>query len=300
MLYVLLTARFPQVIAIDEPNAFLHPRALRELFAILESEGAEHQYLISAHSPDVLTSVRPSTISLLRLDADFSTGVTHVGPDEIRHLQDGLSELGIRVTDLHARDRVLWVEGQTEEKVLPMLLKWAVPQLASSTAVLRVEHTGTFDKKNGIDPVEVAKVYERLSGSSGLVPPAVGMLLDSENRKPEAVKDIESRSGGKIRFLKRTMLEDYVLYAPAVAAVLATLNESVPAERVEEILVQVQGRTSNAGQILRDVFNEVTEARHAYRKTTHTPLLFEWLIANDESMLSSLKSEIETLFGEPI
>ena len=65
MLYVVLTSRHPQVIIIDEPNAFLHPRALRELLQILESEGRQHQYILSAHSAEVLGPssfrVEPST-----------------------------------------------------------------------------------------------------------------------------------------------------------------------------------------------------------------------------------------------
>ena len=78
MLYVVLTSREPQVIAIDEPNAFLHPRALRELLAILESEGKQHQFILTAHSADVLTAVTARSISLLEFDG-VATTVRHVG-----------------------------------------------------------------------------------------------------------------------------------------------------------------------------------------------------------------------------
>ena len=50
ILYVVLTARYPQVIAIDEPNSFLHPKALRELLSILAQDGKQHQYVLTAHS----------------------------------------------------------------------------------------------------------------------------------------------------------------------------------------------------------------------------------------------------------
>lgn len=297
MLYVLLTSRYPQVIAIDEPNAFLHPRALRELFSILDEFGVGHQFVISAHSADVLTSVRPATITMLSLK-DGSTQIQQAGANEIRTLREGLAELGIRMTDLHSRDRVLWVEGQTEEIVIPMLLKLALPGLSSSTAVLRVEHTGAFDKR-GRDAIEVCKIYERLSESSSLVPPSVGMLLDSESRPDTLKTDIESRSGGKIRFLKKQMLESYVTQVKPIHGVLNTLEENISLDQVSEALEEALTYKSNASQILADIFEKLTNSRHTFRKTIHTPLLFQWMVDNDRTALEELLSELRMVFSEP-
>ena len=101
ILYVVLTARFPQVIAIDEPNSFLHPKALRELLGILAREGKQHQYILTAHSPDVLTAVRPATITMFELNDTF-TVTKQVSGKDLPLLRTELAELGIRMTDLHA------------------------------------------------------------------------------------------------------------------------------------------------------------------------------------------------------
>ena len=135
MLYVALTTREPQVIVIDEPNAFLHPRALRELLAILESDGSQHQYIMTAHSPDVITAVNLASIVLLDFDGTCTTA-KQVNEIKLFALRGHLADLGIRITDLHSRDRVLWVEGQTEELLMPDLLRYACPEVAASTAVL--------------------------------------------------------------------------------------------------------------------------------------------------------------------
>ena len=195
MLYVVLTAREPQVIAIDEPNAFLHPRALRELLSILEAEGKQHQFILTAHSADVLTAINAKTISLLDFDG-IATTVQQVGPKDLHLIRSGLAELGIRLTDLHAKDRVLWVEGQTEELVLPELLRWACPKIAAGTSVLRVQNTGTFSK-NGVNHDEVAQLYDRLSTSSALVPPMVCILLDGEKltKKKNEIRSKLRRKG---------------------------------------------------------------------------------------------------------
>lgn len=300
ILYVVLTARYPQVIAIDEPNSFLHPKALRELLSILAQEGAQHQYILTAHSPDVLTAVSPSTITLFELNGTF-TVTKQVSGKELPLLRTELARLGIRMTDLHGRDRVLWVEGQTEEIVLPELLRRFCPEVAAGTAVLRVEHTGAFEKK-GLSPSEVAKIYKRLTESSALVPPMVAILLDKETRKKAECARISKESAGVIHFLERTMLENYVLHPLAIAAVLSELGEAVSDDAVETELSSVSAenlRTLHGAQVLSGMFSKLSEARLEFRKTRDTPQLIRWLLENQPSALAELEVFLRQLFGLP-
>src|SRR5205807_6323603 len=52
MMYVLVTAEEPRIILIDEPQSFLHPRAVRRLIGVFKLM-PEHQFIISTHSPQV-------------------------------------------------------------------------------------------------------------------------------------------------------------------------------------------------------------------------------------------------------
>ncbi len=293
MLYVVLTARHPQVIAIDEPNSFLHPRALRELLQILATEGKQHQYILTAHSPDVLTAVKPNLITLFEFDG-ASTTIQQVDAKNISDIRTGLSDLGIRMTDLHGRDRVLWVEGQTEELVMPELLRHFCPEIAAGTAVLRVEHTGTFEKRKGVDPTEVVKLYQRLTTSSALVPPMIAILLDSETRKEADCTRLEQESKGVLRFLDRAMLENYILFPDAIVAVLNDLGENLTLEKVQEALanagVSVSGDVSKVrgAKVLTTIFSELTETRHEFNKTRDVPEIISWLIANKPESLRPL------------
>jgi hypothetical protein len=293
ILYVVLTSRTPKVIAIDELTAFLHPRAVRELLTILEAEGAMHQYLITAHSADILTSIRPSTITHL----SAQTGQTipkQVGSGEIHQLRGELAELGIRMTDLHSRDRVLWVEGQSEEIVMPGLLRFACPEISAGTAVLRVERTGTFKTKK-MDPKEILAIYERLSGSSSLVPPMLCILLDGDTYQPRARTKLEHETRGKLRFLNRAMIENYLLDADAIVAVLRepgeltitkeSIESAIAATGIERDLVNLHG-----GDALAAIFSDTTTARHEFKKTRDVPALVDWLLANKPAFLEPLAS----------
>lgn len=299
MLYVVLTAREPQVIAIDEPNAFLHPRALRELLGILETEGKQHQFILTAHSADVLTAVNPRSISLLEFDG-IATKVQQVGPRDLHLLRSGLADLGIRMTDLHAKDRVFWVEGQTEELVMPALLRWACPEVAAGTAVLRVERTGTFSKRKGIEPAEVAQIYERLSNSSALVPPMVCILLDGETLTEAKRKEIESASNGKLRFLDRRMLESYLLLPSAIQATLADLGLEIEIGSIEAALTKALGTNDHSGVdaagALQAIFTEISESKFEFRKTRDVPAMIEWILANESEYLAPLRACLRKSF----
>lgn len=304
MLYVVLTSRHPQVIAIDEPNAFLHPRALRELLAILEAEGKQHQFILTAHSADVLTAVDAKTISLLELRGS-ETVATQVGAKEIHQLRGGLADLGVRMTDLHAKDRVLWVEGQTEEIVLPEVLRWACPEVASGIAVLRVERTGTFDKK-GVDPIELANIYDRLSGSSALVPPMTCILLDRESRKPEERAALEQKSTGRLRFLDRRMLENYILHPLAISLTLRELGVEASETSVCSRLASILGvqdvsaldtATLDGAAALQRLFSEASGATQEFRKTRDVPVIVSNILRLHPDHLMPLRAVLRSAVG---
>lgn len=197
------------------------------------------------------------------------------------------------MTDLHGRDQVLWVEGQTEELVMPELLRHFCPEIAAGTAVLRVEHTGTFEKK-GVDPTEVVKLYRRLTESSALVPPMIAILLDSETRKEAERTQLEQDSKGALRFLDRPMLENYILFPDGIVAVLNGLGENVTIEHVQNALVNAgfsgdsDVDTIHGANILNTVFSELSETRHEFNKTRDVPEIISWLIANNPESLRPL------------
>ena len=116
--------------------------------------------------------------------------VKQTSGNELHKFQAGLVDLGIRLTDLHGCDKVLWVEGETEESIFPILLKYYFPQLAQGIAVLPLHATGDFEAKK-YEPKKVAEIYKKLSQGSFLAPPMMAIALDKERRKDSEVKQIE-------------------------------------------------------------------------------------------------------------
>ena len=196
---------------------------------------------------------------------------------------------------------MLWVEGQTEEIVLPNLLQHFCPEISAGTAVLRVEHTGQFEKK-GMPPGDVAKIYKRLAESSALVPPMVAILLDREQRMTSDSAKIERESNGTLRFLERTMFENYVLHAEAITVVLNELGEHVSMDAVQRELAAASGidiQSAHGADILSRIFSRLSDSRTEFRKTRDTPSLVNWILANRPSELNGIGMFLRNLFALP-
>ena len=236
MLYVALTAQTQRFLLLEEPNSFLHPRALRELLAILAEIGGKHQFFITTHSSDVLRTIKASTVTLLEYDGQQTT-IKQTTGDKLHELQAGLVDLGISLTDLHGCDRVLWVEGETEAAVFRLLLRYFFPSLAEGIAVLPLHATGDFESRK-FSPKAVAEIYRKLSQDSFLAPPLVAITLDREKKSQSEIDQIEKDCAGVVHFLPTTMLEDYLLDADGIAFVLG--RSDITSVGVENALAEAQ------------------------------------------------------------
>jgi len=214
ILYIVVTSDYPRVIIIDEPQSFLHPGAVRKLFELLRQQFPQHQYIITTHSPTAVTSADPQTLLIVRKKGAEST-LEAVATQEAESLRSYLLEIGARLSDVFGADKILWVEGRTEERCFPLIVQNLLNQPLLGTAIIGVPETSDFDKKNSDI---LARIYERLCKGPGLIPPSIGFILDRESRSEELVAKLQ---GQGISFLGRAMYENYLLNPDAIAAVLS-------------------------------------------------------------------------------
>lgn len=307
MLYVVLTAQSQRLILLEEPNSFLHPRAVRELLAILAEIGGKHQFFVTTHSSDVLRTVNASTVTLLEHDGQQTT-IKQTTGKKLHELKAGLIDLGISLTDLHGCDKVIWVEGETEEAIFPILLRRYFPSQAQGVAVLPLYATGDFEARR-YSPKKVAEIYRRLSEGSFLAPPMIAIALDREQKQANDIAQLEKDCAGTIHFLPKPMLEDYLLDADAIAAVLSEeSNGPITAVQVEAALMAAraspdcklhpsnpQNGELHAAKVLKFIFDHL--AQMTYHKTSHGPQIVEWTLANKANTLSSLKEWLARVLG---
>jgi len=102
------------IFGIEEPEAHSHPELQRKLFDELKEISERAQIFIATHSPIFIDRGDLNNTWLVKL-AKSETVIQRIG-----ELKEILAEIGARPSDiLFFKDRILFVEGKTEEIVLP-------------------------------------------------------------------------------------------------------------------------------------------------------------------------------------
>lgn len=309
ILYVASNSVRPQIIIIDEPQSFLHPGAIRKLIDVLKT-GPPHQYILATHSPTVITSANPSTITLVRLD-EGESHLQKIDPKETKAATAYLSEIGARLSDVFGADNFLWVEGATEEACFPAILEKIAKRPLMGTAIVGVRQVGDFESR---DARRVLEIYNRLSQSKNLLPPAVGFVFDRECRTVEQMEELSKLGHGKVYFLPRRMYENYLLDVEAIVAVANQISGFRPTpvtpDEVQTLITEKRQNESyfchrehaadpekwvcciSGARVLKEIFSRLSESRVAFEKTEHSVALTEWMIQNKPHQLDEIASLI--------
>jgi energy-coupling factor transporter ATP-binding protein EcfA2 len=294
MLYVVMTAMQSQVIIVDEPQTFLHPGALRKLIDVLK-QYPQHQYIFATHSPTVIAAAQPATIALA-LPNETETQVVEIQASSAKDLNLYLSEVGARLSDVFGADRILWVEGQTEEHCVPALINKVARQALMGTAVVGIRETGDLE---GRDARRAFALYRRLGAAHSLLPPAVAFLLDSECRTDAEKRELTALSQDKAVFLPRRTIAAVANSIQGFRERLVTPEEIETQLETKRADIRYYCRGTRAvpgdwlrfidgGSVLADIFRELSEARVEYVKTEHSVAITEWLVANNPEQLREL------------
>lgn len=299
ILFVVFTSPFARTILIDEPQAFLHPGAVRKLIELFKMEYPQHQYIMATHSPTVITAANPCNVILVR-QLDSRSELQRIDATKTEELRDVLAELGARFSDVFGADNILWVEGQTEEICFPMIIQKVLRMRLMGTTVIGVKNTGDLEAKHAR---RVYEIYNKLSRASALIPPAIGFIFDREGRSEKEREGLHRMSDGLVTFLDRRLYENYLLNPHAIAAVMNGIPgfRETPVQ-IDEIQLwfDTEGRTEkylkpqkpkdvsreawvievHGANLLSDLFSYLSEARVNYLKTEHSVKITEWIIEN--------------------
>lgn len=303
MLYVAKTSERPRTIIIDEPNSFLHPGAARALIAILR-EFRQHQYIISTHSPEVISEARAVSLTVLDYQ-DSQTAVTQYVGESLATVRKALLLVGARLSDVFGYDYVLWTEGPSDAAVFNILIDEWNP-ISFAVAVCPVRNTSEFDKPTIAQTVEI---YTALSHAQALIPPTLGFIFDRDGRTGIEINEALHRTDATIRFLRRQMMENYFLDPDVLAALFNSLVDHVQDITADQVSQWLRGQYGPATQEWRDSCHgknvikafiaHFSSATHIYRERLHLPMLARKQLGIDAGRLSDLRELLIDLNAIP-
>jgi predicted ATP-dependent endonuclease of OLD family len=222
---------------IDEPQAFLHPGAMRKLIEKLNLF-PQHQCFIGTHSPTVISTARSPIIVQLTQKTGQTTG-NSLTKNEISILREILENVGAKLSDVFGADYILWVEGPTEEVCFPIVLESIGRKSLQNIQIIPLVNTGDFEVRLSKEQKEkytkmILSAYEKLSNGYTLLPPTIAFILDSEGKDEEKKKELKKLSKGLIDFLPLRMYENYILHPEAIANVINKFDENRPRDLSSE------------------------------------------------------------------
>lgn len=101
----------------DEPDTHLHIKAQIDIFNLFNELSEDNkQVIITTHSPFLINEIDPKDIKLLSLDSNNISNIKTLTEESEPHV---LNELGINNIDLFFTNKLIIVEGESEQVFLP-------------------------------------------------------------------------------------------------------------------------------------------------------------------------------------
>ena len=196
----------PNILLVEEPEIHLHPALETSMMRYLKSIGKDCQIFITTHSTNFLDTAEMRNVYLA--SRDNSTNIQMINVEEAE--QSIPHELGIRLSSLFMFDRLVFVEGPTDEDVIREWASICGINLAQASVgfvpmggVRNLAHFATEATINFLSKRRVSIFF----------------MLDRDEREEAEVKRLSAQLGNKAELivLKKRELENYLLGPKAIA-----------------------------------------------------------------------------------
>jgi energy-coupling factor transporter ATP-binding protein EcfA2 len=311
ILYIAMTMQ-NSIIAIDEPNNFLHPGAVKKLIEILNGYSS-NQYIIATHSTDAILAADPSTIHVVRWENGESR-VDRVSISDAAQLKNTLAEVGASLSDVFGPDAIIWVEGETEQYCFPEICRAKLGGVPRGLSFLALRSTSDVESGNRNADKALA-LYEKISSMGSIIPPVLAFSFDRELRSQKDVADLTRRSQRTVVLPRRT-LENYLLSSVGIADVLfEELGTRLETEEVDAWMLANRSQFFapsahqwpsddwidyvDAPKLLAATFSHFSNDTLEYRKTRHSLMLLKWRLKNEPAEVDGLVEHVRRLIAPP-
>jgi len=257
---------------------------------------SEHRYVISTHSAILINSVDPTRITHLGTPAEG-----HPDASLRPEVSSVLFDLGYRNSDFLFFDRLVIVEGDSDQEILPILLK-ATGRIARS----ELERTG-FPTLDGVGDIQVSiQRMEKFLQAVGKPRLPRMYLLDGDQKKQEATlsktKNPTTAGPVSIRFLRSAEIENYLLVSGPISDAIneeLLLADPPPktanAEDIDKLMVS--NAKPKGSETLKAIY-EVYGLK--YNKKRSGRLIAKRITIDNQPAISEIADLLKTEFGAVI
>ncbi|MFJ5772483.1 ATP-dependent nuclease [Psychrobacillus sp. NPDC093180] len=289
-----------RVILYDEPHVFLHPSAEKAIYDLIASK-KNNQYLLTTHSPLLINYPFSKNIYLVQKKTGKSIYT------KLDNIQEILSDIGLNNSDFALADRVVFVEGETEEAVIPLILEhFGFKQIGYNYRILKMNGTGNeFSKKSAM--TRNKEKLDLVLGGINKSPIPYRILIDSDEKPEGKILEIKEKYGDNVVILERREIENYFLDCPKELSMIINneASNNTNYEDIEHFINQTFLDTDNKKIFPREKINpfknsvgsEILEQLFSnygltYHKIIHGTQLTKMILADQPEKLEFLIDEL--------
>lgn len=208
-----------EIVLVEEPEVHLHPGLEFAVHSYLQEKSKTKQFFVTTHSTNFVDTVSPQHIYLISRDKD--------GISACERLADGEApmklpaELGIRLSTVFMFDRILFVEGPSDESVLRELARTAGFDL--NGAGVAFVHMGGISNFTHYAAQATLELLSRRRVQ-------MWFLVDRDERDESDIRKMVDRLGdqAKLIVLQRRELENFLVDEGAVLGFVAQKTGTMP------------------------------------------------------------------------
>lgn len=216
-----------QIFGIEEPELHTHPQLARQIFHLFKDFSKEKQIFIATHSTAFVDQADIDTTWIVRKEGK-ETIITRIKkPEELRNL---LFELGVKPSDIFFSEAVIFVEGESERIVYPILAEKLDVNLRSP----RISIIPTRGKNRG---KYYLNVWIEASKSANI---PYFMIFDREAGEDKEIKEFVGKKflveNENLFILKKGSIEDYYPRDKLIEAIQSEYQMELSEKDKEDIL----------------------------------------------------------------
>lgn len=289
----------PQLLLVEEPEIHLHPALELSMLRYLKSASSRTQIFVTTHSTNFLDTSEMRNVYLTRREPwvtatllDYEQAETAI-PDE----------LGLRLSSLFMYDRLVFVEGASDEAILrelAALIDVNFGQTNLGFVVMGSARNFThYASKATIDLLAKRKVK-------------ISFILDRDEASEEEVKQLTEKLGGvsQTHVLKKREIENYLAVPRALAEFISEkrklqglsqddVSEELVAKRLATCADELK-QLAVEKRVIRSLFTPIYFDKKTIFETSDAEFgeLLSSVIDRQIAALSARKEEIQPLMEQ--
>lgn len=207
-LRIILDVEFehPDILLVEEPELSLHPGLETSMMQYLKEVSSNCQVFLTTHSTNFLDSADMNNIYLISRNG--STKIQLLNTEEIRTKIS--KELGIRLSSLFMFDRLVFVEGPTDEKIIRIFAsKFGENFNKNNVGFIQMDGVGNFAH------YAANKTLDFLSNRQV----KTWFIIDHDEKSDADFKKLRDKlqERGEFKGLSKRQIENYLLSDNAIA-----------------------------------------------------------------------------------